>query len=150
VPPVQLLAAPTGGTYSGPGVSVNGVFISSLANIGWNVIIYTYEDPNGCSNTALDSIYVDNCVGVSETGADEPFVNLYPNPNMGSFTLDSEENIDKIEIIDQNGRMVMMRKINDKTTPISALRSKGLYFIRVYIESQGEKPEVITKEFIIK
>lgn len=150
VPPVQLLAAPTGGTYSGPGVSVNGVFISSLANIGWNVIIYTYEDPNGCSNTAMDSIYVDNCVGVSETGADEPFVNLYPNPNMGSFTLDSEQNIDKIEIIDQNGRMVMMRKINDKTTPISALRSKGLYFIRVYIESQGEKPEVITKEFIIK
>jgi len=150
VPPVQLMVAPAGGTYSGPGVSVNGVFISSLANIGWNVIIYTYEDPNGCSNTAMDSIYVDNCVGLSEFGVDEQSVNLYPNPNMGSFTLDSEQNIDKIEIIDQNGRMVMMRKINDKTTPISALRSKGLYYIRVFFETQEGKPEVVTKEFIIK
>jgi len=150
VPPVQLMATPAGGTYTGPGVSATGVFISSLADTGWNVITYTYEDINSCSNAAQDSIYVDDCVGVSEIGVDEQSVKLYPNPNMGSFTLDSEENMDKIEIIDQNGRMVMMRKINGTSTPISALRSKGFYFIRVYFESQGGKPEVVTKEFIIK
>ena len=150
VPPVQLTALPGGGTYTGPGVSINGVFISSLANIGWNVITYTYEDANACKNSAQDSIYVDNCVGLEDLSATEESVNLYPNPSGGAFTLESEETIEKIEIIDQSGRMVMMRKINDKNTAISALRSKGYYFMRVYIENQNAAPTVVTKEFIIK
>jgi len=150
VPPLQLTAIPGTGTFSGPGVSINGIFISSLANIGWNVITYTYEDPNGCENSAQDSIYVDDCVGVDELKALEESVNLYPNPSMGSFILESDENIDKIEIIDQTGKMVMMRKISQDNTKISALRSKGLYFIRIYIENQDAPPSVVTKEFIIK
>ena len=32
-------------------------------------------------------------------------------------------------IIDQTGRMVMMRKIEGKTANLSALRAKGLYFV---------------------
>lgn len=150
VPPVQLIALPGGGTFTGPGVSISGVFISSLANIGWNVITYTYEDASGCENSAQDSIYVDNCVGLEDLSAAEESVNLYPNPSGGAFTLESEETIEKIEIIDQSGRMVMMRKINDKSTPISSLRSKGYYFMRVYIENQDAAPTVVTKEFIIK
>ena len=150
VPPVQLSATPGGGTYSGTGVSITGVFISSTAEIGWNVITYTYEDAQGCTNSAQDSIYVDDCVGINELNNAEESVNLYPNPSQGSFTLESEENIEKIEIIDQSGRMVMMRKINSKTTPIAAYRSKGLYFIRVYLENQDAAPTVVTKEFIIK
>lgn len=148
--PVQLSAIPGGGTYTGPGVSISGVFISSIANIGWNVITYTYENGLGCENSVQDSIFVDNCVGVDELNAGEESVNLYPNPSMGSFTLESEETIEKIEIIDQSGKMVMMRKINDKTTPIAAYRSKGLYFIRIYLENQNAAPTVVTKEFIIK
>ena len=44
----------------------------------------------------------------------------------------------------------MMRKINGTTTYISALRAKGIYFVRVYIENQNALPTVVTKEFIIK
>ncbi len=150
VPPVQLSAIPGGGTYTGPGVSISGVFISSIANIGWNVITYTYENGLGCENSVQDSIFVDNCVGVDELNAGEESVSLYPNPSMGSFTLESVETIDKIEIIDQSGKMVMMRKINDKTTPITAYRSKGLYFIRIYLENKNAAPTVVTKEFIVK
>jgi PKD repeat protein len=150
VPPIQLTALPEGGTYSGTGINNSGIFISSTANIGWNVITYTYEDPDGCENSAQDSIYVDDCVGLDEWVADEESVNIYPNPARGAFTLESEETIEKIEIIDQSGKMVMMRKINDKSTWISALRAKGFYFVRVYIENQNAAPEVITKEFIIK
>jgi len=150
VSPVQLMATPGGGTYDGPGVSLSGLFISSLADIGWNVITYSYESGNGCSNSAQDSIYVDDCFGVNEIRSDEEVVNIYPNPSMGSFTLESEKNIEKIEIIDQSGKMVLMRKINDKKTPISAYRNSGLYFIRVYLESQSNSPKVVTKELIIK
>ena len=150
VPPVQLTAIPAGGTYVGPGVSITGMFISSIANLGWNVITYTYEDTHGCENSARDSIYVDDCVGISEISGDESVVNLYPNPSMGSFTLESEQEMERIEIIDQSGKMVMMRKINSKSTPISALRTRGFYFIRIYFENHNALPTVVTKEFVIK
>lgn len=150
VPPVQLTALPAGGTYSGNGVSASGVFISSLAELGWNVITYTYEDMNGCINSAQDSIFVDNCVGTDEIMDDEQSVNLYPNPSAGAFTLESDRIIERIEIIDQRGNMVMMRKINDNTTALSALRAKGLYFVRIYLENSNSLPTVLVKEFVIR
>lgn len=149
-PPVQLTAIPSGGTYSGNGVTATGLFIPGLAEIGWNLITYAYEDANGCSNSVQDSIYVDDCVGVGEMSDLDKAVNLFPNPSMGSFTLESESEIERIEIIDQTGRMVMMRKIDGKKTLISALRSKGLYFVRIYLEGQDEPHQVVTKGFVIR
>ena len=48
---------PSGGTYSGPGVS-NNEFDPSAANIGNNTITYTYTDGNGCTNSATQTINV--------------------------------------------------------------------------------------------
>jgi len=65
-PPIQLTATPEGGIYSGNSITTEGIFTSEEAPLGWNVITYTYEDENGCENSAQDSIYVDQCVGGSE------------------------------------------------------------------------------------
>jgi PKD repeat protein len=148
-PPVQLTAEPVGGIYSGTGVSSTGLFMPQTANIGWNVITYTYEDGNGCVSSAQDSIYVDDCVGIGETLIDEQSVNLYPNPSMGAITIKSDNEIERIEIIDQSGKMVLMRKVDGNTTNISALRAKGVYFVRIYIEHPNALPSVITKEMIL-
>ncbi|MFK7808687.1 MAG: LamG-like jellyroll fold domain-containing protein, partial [Saprospiraceae bacterium] len=48
---------PTGGTFSGPGVS-GGNFDPATAGVGVHTITYTYTDPNGCVNTATDDIEV--------------------------------------------------------------------------------------------
>jgi hypothetical protein len=49
--PVAITATPaTGGTFSGTGVSGN-MFDPSAANVGGNVITYTYTDTNMCTNT---------------------------------------------------------------------------------------------------
>ena len=48
---------PTGGTYSGTGVSA-GVFDPSIAGTGTHNIIYSYSDTNACSNTATGIITV--------------------------------------------------------------------------------------------
>ena len=150
VPPVQLTAMPEGGIYSGTGVTPDGIFYPETADIGWNVITYTYQDNNSCESSAQDSIYVDDCVGLNELNAEEIVVNLYPNPSAGIVTLESDKEIERIEIIDQTGRMVMMRKIDGKTTNLSTLRSKGIYFLRIYIENENALPTLITREFIIK
>ena len=43
-------ASPTGGTYSGSGVSVSGDFIAANAGAGTHYIKYEYIDVNGCYN----------------------------------------------------------------------------------------------------
>jgi len=52
-----VAVSPTGGTFSGSGV-VGNVFDPSTANLGKNVITYTYMDTNGCSASNQDSIVV--------------------------------------------------------------------------------------------
>jgi hypothetical protein len=50
---------PEGGTYSGPGVS-DGTFDPAVAGAGTHTITYTYEDENGCSNFAEETLTVNN------------------------------------------------------------------------------------------
>ncbi|HKQ59021.1 MAG TPA: FlgD immunoglobulin-like domain containing protein, partial [Candidatus Eisenbacteria bacterium] len=61
VAPVQLNGQPTGGTYSGPGVSSTGLFSPATTGNGNFPITYTYTDPNGCTNSASIEIEVRTC-----------------------------------------------------------------------------------------
>lgn len=64
---------PTGGNYTGPGVSA-GIFHPSQAGPGTHTITYTYTDVNGCSNSATRTITVNGL----------PVVNVAPVPNQCS------------------------------------------------------------------
>jgi len=52
-----LGGSPSGGTYSGPGVSGTN-FNAATAGAGVHAITYTYTDANNCSNSATDNIVV--------------------------------------------------------------------------------------------
>jgi len=66
--------SPSGGTYSGPGVSGTN-FDASLAGVGTHTITYTYTDANRCINTATDDIEVHALPTVSlSLGTDEACV----------------------------------------------------------------------------
>ncbi len=54
---IALTGTPAGGTFSGPGV-VFSAFNPSLAGPGQHTIEYTYDDGNGCVETASDAILV--------------------------------------------------------------------------------------------
>lgn len=60
---------PSGGSYSGTGVSGNS-FDASAAGTGTHTITYTYTDGNGCSATAMENITVVDG-GVSATVSTE-------------------------------------------------------------------------------
>jgi hypothetical protein len=66
--PVTLLGTPSGGTFSGPGVSGN-TFSPAAAGVGGPYSIdYTYTDGNGCSNTDTKQTNVVNCATTSQPG----------------------------------------------------------------------------------
>ncbi|MEX0812806.1 MAG: PKD domain-containing protein [Chitinophagales bacterium] len=90
--PVALNATPTGGTYSGPGVSGTD-FIPSNANIGTNTITYTYDDGSGCVDDESVDIEVVDLPTVSFSGLNGPYcaddasaVALTGQPAGGTFS----------------------------------------------------------------
>lgn len=57
--PVQLNGTPSGGTFSGTGVSGNQ--FNPSVGPGTYILTYNYTDGNGCSNSATASITVNDC-----------------------------------------------------------------------------------------
>ncbi len=55
---LQLLATPTGGTWSGTAVSVTGLFNAAGLTTGAYPVNYAYTDANNCSNQILASVQV--------------------------------------------------------------------------------------------
>lgn len=131
-PPFALSGeTPTGGTWTGPGVSGN-TFDASLANIGMNTIIYSYTDINGCSAGATDSIYVDLCMDVTPHSARTPAFTLFPNPTSGVVSIITNDNYSTIIITNTLGQPVMIIVSNSTTTEVDLSKhADGLYFVRV-------------------
>lgn len=95
-PPFELTGGnPVGGEYSGTGV-VNGMFDPSIAGLGSHTITYTYTDVNFCSNFAVDDITVTEFTGIINQ-SDQSAINIYPNPNNGSFKV--KFNIEQNDLI---------------------------------------------------
>lgn len=127
---------PAGGTYIGSGVSIN-TFNANTAGQGTYIIIYDYTGPNGCSNTAKDTLVVDACVGIDELTSDLG-LNVYPNPNTGEFTFEissSTEISGNISVMSIDGRVVYKDAVNgngliSQTVNITDL-ANGIYYLRL-------------------
>jgi PKD repeat protein len=147
-PPVQLTASPSGGTFSGNNVTSGGLFSPEDAPLGWNVITYTYEDPNGCENFAQDSIFVDDCVGIIDYTTQSD-VRIFPNPNDGFFTIKSSLTMSKVEITNMDGKIIFSENINDNKTTISSVSVNGIYSVRIYLTDTNNNRTVVNKKLIV-
>jgi hypothetical protein len=148
---VLLYGIPSGGTWSGPGVS-GGYFVPSTAGNGTHVLTYTYTDSNGCTNTGTTTIVVAQCVGINEFSG-LGGVSFYPNPNGGSFTVHvASGNIHemKMEVVDLQGRIVHSEMISgidagfSKEINLESVAS-GAYYLRFTSENN-----TLTEKLIIQ
>lgn len=129
-PPVQLTADPEGGVYSGDNVTEEGVFSPEEASPGWHVITYTYTDGNGCVDSEQDSIFVDDCVGIFSQSAEQSLVIVYPNPSHGSFIVESNKEIQSMELINQYGVVVFVSHEKSTQQKVNVRLDKGIYYLR--------------------
>jgi hypothetical protein len=143
-PPFVLTAgSPAGGAWSGPGVSA-GTFDASAANIGFNVITYMYTDSvTGCSASAMDSIWVDLCLDVTNAAAANSFT-LYPNPNNGEFFVVLDETAD-VYVYDALGQLVTAQKVTAGAQHKIAVEASGAYMVTV-VNANGNR---VTKRVIV-
>lgn len=139
---------PAGGMYIGSGVT-GSTFNASVAGQGTYVILYNYTGPNGCSNTARDTLRVYACVGVDELENDLG-LNVYPNPNNGSFTLEvsTGKEIDAaVQIITIDGRLVYSDRISGSGVMTKAIDiaelANGIYYLKLETKDTARTYKVL-------
>jgi len=142
---------PIGGIYSGTGVS-SGNFNPALAGVGTFPITYTIVGLNGCSNSSVSNITVQDCTGINDNSTSQE-VFVYPNPTNGSFSIVINSLIYTelfIKIVDVQGKEIFSsveKDVRGSYTKQINLEdiSKGMYYI---ILSSGS--EIKTQKLIIQ
>lgn len=132
-PAITLSGLPAGGAFAGPGVSGSSFNPASLN--GGQSISYTYTDANGCSASATDIIIVDACAGVPDNGSNVSGINIYPNPNLGLFTIELSfvpSAPVKVEIMNSLGQLVDGFTMNTTAKQVDMTTYEGgVYMVRL-------------------
>lgn len=122
-----LGASPSGGTWSGPGVTGNSFSPSSAGN-GAHALTYSVTNANGCSATAIDSITVAPCTGINESGS--VTFSMFPNPASTTFTFACGEH-GTVELVDASGKTVLAKTVTASQTEIDITGlATGVYLVR--------------------
>jgi PKD repeat protein len=128
--PVQLMAYPEGGVFTGPYITPDGLFDPSMASIGWNVIVYTFESEYGCIASQQDSIYVDNCTGLNDALDNDPNVMIYPNPSTDVINIESNHLFKSLKLYNCFGQMVKTMQMDQKSYRFDvASMESGMYIL---------------------
>jgi len=123
---------PAGGVYNGSDVNGSNLIGDIVPGNHYSTVHYTYTDVHGCDKTAIDSVFIYNC----DTGFPEiqnTSVSIYPNPASDAIFIIYNTNIDLLEIVSVDGKIVWSTSVkpesNTTTADISALEN-GTYFLR--------------------
>jgi PKD repeat protein len=121
---------PTGGTYSGTGVSGTTFDATGLAN-GNYVLTYTVTNTAGCVNSDTANVSVTVCTGLATTTANS--IKVYPNPFNQTIQLTEFPQGAEVRISDVTGRLLLSANAATiNTTDLAA----GYYVLTVL---QNEK-----------
>lgn len=136
---ITLFTSPSGGTFSGPGISGN-MFQPWMVPAGTYTITYNYTNPiGGCKDSASQIINVTTCTGVGSLNK-EIVVSLYPNPFKQEFNLNCKNIPPSAELVLFNsiGQEVLRKRLDEGHNLIEATQlPAGLY---IYIVSSQNKP----------
>ena len=131
---IQTINAPTpiGGTLTGNGLSGLSFDPSAVSN-GWNYFMYAYTDSNSCSNTAIDSLWVDDCLGINSAIGNIYFM-VTPNPTNDNIniTTNLQSNNCTAILYDMLGKELKSQKLNSNHTQMNLQGlSEGNYMLKV-------------------
>lgn len=131
--PVTLTGTPSGGVFSGAGVTGN-IFDPTIAGVGAHEVYYTYTDAAGCS--ATDTAVTSIVSGINELPAFTSLT-IIPNPSKGEFNIQlhgfRNEKI-QISVLDISGRVINQFGYEMKTGannfPMKLNLAEGVYMMQ--------------------
>jgi len=134
--PITLVGTPSGGTFTGTGVSGN-LFNPNAAGVGTHTITYSYTDGNGCSNSiSVDAVVIDCELGIDENALDG--VTLFPNPNQGVFAIEGMPIGTEYSIYDKRGRIVAKGIIESDSHQVELTNVEGgMYYLNATLNGEN-------------
>ena len=136
---------PSGGTYSGNGVSGSN-FDPNAAGVGSHYIVYTFTDTNACTNMDSTLIVVESCAGIKEANV-LTGVNIYPNPANAviNVSFDNITTAVNFTLTSAEGKIVYNENNVNSDKVVIDIRNnaKGVYFLRIETNNQYAVYKVI-------
>jgi hypothetical protein len=151
---IKATGNPTGGTFSGTGVSPSGAFDPAAAGVGVHTITYVFTDGNGCSGTATDQVTVSTCVSTTNLVSQTSNIFVYPNPTNGLVTLSISTPLNagfvegcgqcSLIIYSVLGDVILQSAINNPTTTLDLSEATpGIYFLQIKNENSSIIKKII-------
>jgi sugar lactone lactonase YvrE len=115
-------------TWSNTGETSASIIPSPTVTTNYTV---TGTDVNNCMNTDTISIIVNNCTTGFNKLASNNELNIYPNPNNGSFVIELQNTLYNVHctVYNVNGKVVLSQNINGKTSIDASTLNEGVYNI---------------------
>lgn len=148
--PVTLSGAnPTGGTWSGPGIS-NGVFNPATAGVGSHTVAYFVPGDGACNLPATSSANITvfaeaecHTIGIEEL--DGNGLVLYPTQTRGQIFFNGNDLVSAV-IMDMGGRTVRtVSLLNNQQADVSDLTS-GIYLVRVNTKTSAHVFKIVKED----
>jgi len=126
--PITLSGTPSGGIFTGPGLSSNVFNPGSVGGVGSYTINYVYTDVIGCVGTSsLEAILV-SCLSLSENLIEG--LQLWPNPNNGFFNVSGFSANTDFWILDVRGRVILKGVVQSSENAQFIMDvDNGVYFL---------------------
>ena len=97
-----------------------------------NSVSYTATgtDANGCSSTGTVLVKISGCSGINELNATNDSFIIYPNPNNGSFVIESGSEMN-LSLVNELGQIIRTISMSGSTTHKVSITDipRGVYFI---------------------
>lgn len=130
--PILLVVSPSGGTFSGDGVSGNLFYVDSVVP-GTHIISYSYTDAYSCSVTSSKQIVVLWPNGIEAVGASAN-VFLYPNPVADKLLIQSSNfhYAVALSVYDAAGQLIAVpfSNVGSQLVLDCGGLTKGVYMVR--------------------
>lgn len=107
----------------------------------WKVVYSS----NGSNIPATTGANVCN-VGIEDVNNDIISAKVYPNPLTKDLTIEANENIERLEVLNVLGEKVLTKEVNKNNLTLDfSTMNKGVYIIKLY-SSKGERSYKVVKE----
>ena len=144
---VSLVGSPSGGVFSGNGVSGQS-FDPALAGVGIHSVQYDFTDGNGCSANSSISTQVSVCTGIASGHIGENPFEVYPNPFQTTLNvrfLSQALSGWSVHVVDLHGKALHIGTTEEADLlrmDFSRLRA-GIYFLLIEGDGQRYQEKVV-------
>jgi hypothetical protein len=139
-----LLTAPVGLSYLWQDGSENQFYNIETSNwgTGQHVVILTAETSDGCTYTDPFIFTVEICDNIFE--AENPAIQLFPNPSNGQFTIDNSlGHFSSYYVTDMSGKIVAsLNKLNSELSEIQLELAAGNYLLHLTTARGDESVQI--------